>query len=56
MFVRRLISAVGTEVAAAGQEDQWAEEGNVQVGLEGSLVLEEGTSPEEGDRRTEVER
>lgn len=55
VFVRRKISAGGTEVAAAGQEDQWAEEGNVRVGPEGSLVLEEGTNPEEGDHRTEVE-
>jgi hypothetical protein len=59
--VRQEISAVeaeaaaavgGSVVAAAGQEDRWAEEGNVQVGPEGSPVLEEGTSLEEGDRRT----
>lgn len=54
MFVHQKISAVGSE--AVGQGDQWAEEGNVREGLEGSPVLEEGTSLEEGDRRTEVER
>jgi hypothetical protein len=42
-------------VVAAGQEDQWAEEENVRVGLEESLVLGEGTSLEEEDRRTEEE-
>jgi hypothetical protein len=53
VFVRQKISAV--EAEAVGQEDQWAEEGIVHAGLEGSLVLEEGTSPEEGDHRTEEE-
>ena len=57
--MRQESSAVETGAAgfvvAVGRVGQWAEEGNVQVGPVGSLDLEEGTSPEEEDRRIEVE-
>lgn len=57
--MRQEISAAEIEavaagfVVAAGQEDRWAEEGSVRVGLGGSLVLEEGTILVEEDRKTE---
>lgn len=49
------VAAAGFVVVAADREDRWAEEGNVPVGPGGSLVLGEGTSLEEEDRRTEEE-